>query len=40
MNEEVVGSWAWDELEIVEWEDLKPLKEKGYIPYMVLFKEE
>ena len=39
MNKDLVGSWAWDELEIVEWEDVKPLEKQGYQQYMVLFKE-
>lgn len=36
---EYVGSWCWDTLEIVEWEDMKPLTEKGYTEFDVIFEE-
>lgn len=39
INEDKVGSWAWDLLEIVEWEDLKPLKDQGYTNFEVRFED-
>ena len=37
INEDKIGSWAWDLLEIVEWEDLKPLREKEYQKFKIRF---
>lgn len=40
INEDKVGSWAWDTLEIVEWEKMRKLKDKkGYQDYKVIFLE-
>lgn len=40
INQDKVGSWAWDTLEIVDWEEAeKYFKEKNYDKFMVTFKE-
>lgn len=40
INQDKVGSWAWDMLEIVDWEEAgKYFKEKNYDKFMVTFKE-
>lgn len=39
INEDKVGSWSWDLLEIVEWEDKEELLKKGYTDYKILFEE-
>lgn len=38
-NEDKIGCWAWDVLEIVEWEDLKPLKDKNYQDFKIRFED-
>ena len=38
-NQDEIGSWAWDLIEIIDWEELEPLKEKGYKEYKVIFEE-
>ena len=37
INVDEVGTWAWDVLEIVEYEDLEQLEKSGYQKYSVLF---
>ena len=39
INQEQIGSWAWDVLEIVEWEDLQPLKEDNYTFFSTRFED-
>lgn len=39
LNEESVGAWAWDELEIVDYERIPELKKQGYNPFSILFIE-
>lgn len=39
MNNDKVGSWAWDVLEIVEWEDAAKLKKEGYQEFSIIFAE-
>ena len=37
INKDKIGCWAWDLLEIVEWEDLKKLKD--YKKFMIRFED-
>lgn len=39
INEEDVGSWCWDLVEIVGWEKQRELIQQGYVEKMYLFKE-
>lgn len=39
INEDKVGSWAWDMLEIVDWEDIDKLKREGYQKFEVRFED-
>jgi hypothetical protein len=39
INEDKVGIWAWDMLEIVEYEDLDLLKKQNYENFSILFLE-
>lgn len=39
INEDKVGSWAWDMLEIVDWEDIDKLKRDGYQKFEVRFED-
>lgn len=39
LNIDKVGTWAWDELELVEWEKQKEFKDKGYQEFEVVFSE-
>lgn len=38
INEDKVGSWAWDVLEIVDWEDVGELEKEGYRKFKVRFE--
>lgn len=38
-NEDKVGSWAWDTLEIVDWERKEELKKQDYQDFDILFLE-
>lgn len=39
INEEQIGCWAWDTLEIVEWEDLEHLRNLGYQKFEIRFED-
>lgn len=39
INEDKVGSWAWDMLEIVDWEDIDKLEKEGYQKFEVRFED-
>ena len=39
INEDKIGCWAWDLLEIVDWEDLKPLEQQGYTYFTIRFED-
>ncbi len=39
INEDKIGSWAWDVLEIVDWEDLDKLKKEDYQKFEIRFED-
>lgn len=39
VSKDQVGTWAWDLLELVEWERAQELDKQGYTRYKVVFKE-
>ena len=39
INEDKIGSWAWDVLEIVDWEDLENLQKEGYQKFEIRFED-
>ena len=39
INADMVGCWAWDTLEIVDYDEIKKLKDKGYQRFEIVFLE-
>lgn len=39
INEDKIGSWAWDVLEVVDWGDLDKLEKEGYRKFEIRFEE-